>query len=354
MLTRSRSKSVCSDESSSQGSHSLSREISNVSVPSTFVDSQDSAPLSLDTEDRARKPSSIKHAHHLSSSSQWVVILPRDALVDNNGQPQFIKYPDPHSGILRQYLISADQRRIYELNKTSSQYRSWFIGESVQSDGSFYVCTRMDPLFLILAALLSSKSIDKFTTLDAILDHCSHSYLIENLVSPAQMNNITDSKVIQGDVVVYRYNKQKTLCWLSKKVDLLSKTLKEQCIYVGKGSQSAHYVRTNKRTSLAEDEQYKEYASGMIKDYVPASLCEDLDAKYQLVAVDRKRPIEDSHDLPAKKRQALGISEPTEDYSKGVKPVAVKVEPKLSAAQKALAKVNKKGMKTMTSFFTKK
>lgn len=39
----------------------------------------------------------------------------------------------------------------------------------------------------------------------------------------------------------------------------------------------------------------------MIKDYVPASLCEDLDAKYQLVAVDRKRPIEDSHDLPAKK-----------------------------------------------------
>ncbi|XP_011409827.1 PREDICTED: ribonuclease H2 subunit B-like [Amphimedon queenslandica] len=351
MLTRNRSKSVCSDESLSQGSHSLSREISNVSVSSsTFVDSQDSAPLSLITEDRERKPSSIKHAHHLSSS-QWVVILPRDALGDNNVQPQFIKYPDPHSGILRQYLISADQRRIYELNKTSSQYRSWFIGESVQSDGSFYVCTKMDPLFFILAALLSSKSIDKFTTLDAILDHCSHSYLIENLVSPTQMSNITDSKVIQGDVIVYRYNKEKTLCWLSKKVELLSSTLKEQGIYVGKGSQSVHYVRSNKQTSLAEDEEYKEYASGMIKDYVPASLCEDLDAKYQLAAVDRKRPIEDGNELPAKKRQ---ISEPTEDYSKGVKPVAVKVEPKLSAAQKALAKVNKKGMKTMTSFFTKK
>lgn len=60
--------------------------------------------------------------------------------------------------------------------------------------------------------------------------------------------------------------------------------------------------------------------------------------------------------------------EPTEDYSKNVKPVAVKVRcnldeiwfnvkqtvPKLTSAQKALAKVDKKGMKTMTSFFTKK
>ena len=78
MLTRSRSKSVCSDESSSQGSHSLSREISNVSASSTFVDSQDSAPLSI-TEDRTRKPSGTKHAHHLSSS-QWVVIFPRKIL----------------------------------------------------------------------------------------------------------------------------------------------------------------------------------------------------------------------------------------------------------------------------------
>ena len=75
-------------------------------------------------------------------------------------------------GLLRQYLVSADQRSIYELNKTSSQYRSWLVGESVQSgmclcvcvdnyevflDGSFYVCTKMDPLYFILAALLSSK-----------------------------------------------------------------------------------------------------------------------------------------------------------------------------------------------------
>ena len=89
MLTRSRSKSVdttCSDESSSQGSLGLTRELSAASSSSTFVDSQDSAPPSLVPERETRKPSNKKKpAHHLPSShsgksSQWVVIFPRKGI----------------------------------------------------------------------------------------------------------------------------------------------------------------------------------------------------------------------------------------------------------------------------------
>lgn len=46
------------------------------------------------------------------------------------------------------------------------------------------------------------------------------------------------------------------------------------------------------------------YACGMIKDYIPVSLCNMLDAKYQIVSTDRKRAIEEEDEQkchPAKK-----------------------------------------------------
>lgn len=105
MLTRQRSKSIDSSDSS-QGS-SLIRQSSSAS---TFIDSQDSAPPYRHT------PTS-RHTHlPTPKSTQWVVIAPSknrwvgvvyitplgaafagDTL--NNAHPNFISYPDPHTGI---------------------------------------------------------------------------------------------------------------------------------------------------------------------------------------------------------------------------------------------------------------
>jgi ribonuclease H2 subunit B len=83
------------------------------------------------------------------------MILPES--IADNSQLNFISYPDPHSGHLKQYILSDDERNIYELNQTNEKYRGWFIDDTIQSDGSLYVCTPIDPLFLVLSAICNAK-----------------------------------------------------------------------------------------------------------------------------------------------------------------------------------------------------
>jgi hypothetical protein len=59
------------------------------------------------------------------------MILPES--IADNSQLNFISYPDPHSGHLKQYILSDDERNIYELNQTNEKYRGWFIDDTIQS-----------------------------------------------------------------------------------------------------------------------------------------------------------------------------------------------------------------------------
>jgi hypothetical protein len=46
---------------------------------------------------------------------------------------------------------------LQEVNWYKERYRSWFIDDSVQGDGSLYLCTPVDPLFLALPLLEASR-----------------------------------------------------------------------------------------------------------------------------------------------------------------------------------------------------
>ena len=46
---------------------------------------------------------------------------------------------------------------LQEVNWYKERYRSWFIGDSVLEDGSMYLCTLVDPLFLALPLMESSR-----------------------------------------------------------------------------------------------------------------------------------------------------------------------------------------------------
>jgi ribonuclease H2 subunit B len=154
--------------------------------------------------------------------------------------------------------------------------------------------------------------------------------------------------MLNGDKV-YRYDQNKTLTWLAKKIQLLAQTLKEESVYVGSGYCNTAYM--NQTTTQSTEEEYLHYACGMVQDYVPPLIADLLDEKYHKV----KQQVEENP--PSAKKPKIGISEPLEDYSNKTDHhhiMSVKTIPKLSAAQKALTKVNKKGMQKMTSFFTSK
>lgn len=251
--------------------------------------------------------------------------------------------------------------------KVNDGPRSWFIDNTVQTDGSLHMCTPIDPLFLALPYLLSAAKLGKFTTMDAILeDHSTHSSrILEECIASNQWEHVTDIKELSNGMKVYRYSWEKTRSWLKAKVEALGSGLKEEGVYVGAGSMSSSLVKSSRQESTSKDD-YFHYAYGVISDYLPSELADKLAKDYPSVlessqaAVSLKRESDNSAEAngapPTKKsRAATSGNEPLEDYtmltSEASKPKQVT---HLSSAQKALTKVDKTGMKAISSFFSPK
>ena len=60
-----------------------------------------------------------------------------------------------HAGEPAEYLLI--DGHLQEVNWYKERYRSWFIGDSVLEGGSMYLCTPVDPLFLALPMMESSR-----------------------------------------------------------------------------------------------------------------------------------------------------------------------------------------------------
>ena len=61
----------------------------------------------------------------------------------------------PHAGEPAEYLLI--DGHLQEVNWYKERFRSWFVGDAVLEDGSMYLCTPVDPLFLALPLLDSSR-----------------------------------------------------------------------------------------------------------------------------------------------------------------------------------------------------
>ncbi|XP_008945343.1 PREDICTED: ribonuclease H2 subunit B, partial [Merops nubicus] len=153
-----------------------------------------------------------------------------------------------------------------------------------------------------------------------------------------------------GSQKFHKYSQEKTLKWLKKKVNQTVKALKSNDIIVGGRVYAATFISSRQNTDTEED--YVRYAHGLISEYIPEDLSKEL-LKY-LGLPELKSP---TPEPPSKKRKLSDVPvEAEEDYTKcnssNVK--TKKANTKMSAAQKALAKVDKSGMKSISSFFSSK
>uniref|UniRef100_A0A8C6XH64 Ribonuclease H2 subunit B n=1 Tax=Naja naja TaxID=35670 RepID=A0A8C6XH64_NAJNA len=292
-----------------------------------------------------------------NSSRQWVVVLPESAtdLPKKPGAgPLFSRLPHPSTGQAALYLFGSDACQIFEIKAFHEEYRSWFIGQEVQYDGRLFFATPMDPLFLVLFYLMKAeKEQGKFQPLDQVLvdeEFSSSIQLLQCTNTSQSIHHIAEQKEIGGKKF-FRYSEKKTLTWLNKKVNQLVKVIKENNIPVGEKVQAATFISNNQANSGTE-EDYIRYAHGLISEYIPEELSATL-ANYLRLPQGTDLPSE-----PASKKRKLsdGPVEAEEDYTKfntgDLK--NKKASSKMSAAQKALAKVDKSGMKTMSSFFRPK
>ncbi|XP_039674572.1 ribonuclease H2 subunit B isoform X2 [Perca fluviatilis] len=269
-----------------------------------------------------------KQTPNLQNDS-WVVIA-ADSVIDtqkNDSDPAFVRLRNPSTDAASLYMLSSGDVQLFEVKAFEEDFHSWFVGQTVQRDGRLLFVTPMDPLYLILPYLMKSDKEGKFQPVDQVVmdeEFPACSKLLSCTRSLAFLHHIAEEKEV-GKLKFHRYNQEKTMNWLKKKVERTVTTLKARSISVGEGVKSITYIRVKSESDYHE-EDYLRYAHGLISQY----LSEDL-----------SKALLDHLQLPE-----LTSPKETEPPSKPSK--------KMTAAQKSLAKVDKTGMKTMSSFFSPK
>ncbi|XP_043556366.1 ribonuclease H2 subunit B isoform X1 [Chiloscyllium plagiosum] len=290
-------------------------------------------------------------------SNQWV-LLAQESVIDVPDKavcgPVFTRLRNPKTGTAALYLFNSGASQVYEVKAFDEEYRSWFIGQSVQHDGRLLFVTPLDPLFLILPYLIqANEKQGKFQPVDQVIkdeDFPGCSNVLNCTRTLQSLHHITDEKEI-GNRKFYKYNQEKTLGWLKKKAEQTVKALKDTSISVGGGVQSSMLIR-NKPVTEVTEEDYLRYAHGLLSDYIPADLSIELRKFLELPAVPTKTAVGEP---PSKKRKISDKPvEAEEDYTKFNSDSKEKKPSKMTAAQKSLAKVDKSGMKNISAFFASK
>ncbi|XP_043105313.1 ribonuclease H2 subunit B isoform X2 [Puntigrus tetrazona] len=269
-----------------------------------------------------------KRSVHTDNDS-WVVIAPDSALDtgrSEEGDPSFIKLKNPATGGSSLYMFGCGDVSVYEVKAFSEDFRSWFIGQTVQRDGRLLYVTPIDPLFLLLPYISSTATEGKFQPAKQMImdeDYPGCTRLLRCKQGLDCLHHVADEKEV-GDLKVHRYNQEKTLEWLKKKVQRTIITLKKSDVSVGGGVKSSMYVRVKHEDATEED--YLRYAHGLISEYISEDLSKALLKHLQLPEISSPKE--------------------TEPPSKPPK--------KMTAAQKSLAKVDKTGMKSLSAFFSPK
>ncbi|KAM5312602.1 ribonuclease H2 subunit B isoform 3-T3 [Glossophaga mutica] len=316
-----------------------------------------------------------------TDAQQLVFLLPeylKDASKKMKTGLMFVKLVNPCSGEGALYLFNMCLQQLFEIKVFKEKHHSWFINQSVQSGGLIHFATPVDPLFLILHYLIKADKEGKFQPLDQVVvdDMFPNCILLLKLPELEKLlQHVTEEKEIDKKKY-YKYSKEKTLKWLGKKVNQTMAALKNNNINVGARVQSNAFFSSH-QISSDKEEDYIYYAHGLISDYIPKELNDDLSKYLKLPEPSASLPKPPSkvqiahwfflngllyqgdilHHFTALTLQKVKLShepiEAKEDYTKfNTKDLKTeKKNSKMTTAQKALAKVDKTGMKSIDSFF---
>ncbi|XP_041806828.1 ribonuclease H2 subunit B isoform X3 [Chelmon rostratus] len=273
----------------------------------------------------ATKKKRTPNAQH----DNWVVVAADSAIETqkHESDPAFVRLRNPSTDAASLYMLSSGDVQLFEVKAFEEDFHSWFVGQTVQRDGRLLFVTPMDPLFLILPYLIKSGREGKFQPVDQLIkdeEFPACSRLLSCTRSLASLHHIAEEKEVEL-LKFHRYSQEKTMNWLKKKVERTVSALKKRNISVGEGVKSTTYIRVKSESDYHE-EDYLRYAHGLISEYISEDLSKALLKHLQLPELTSPKEAEPPSKPPKK----------------------------MSAAQKSLAKVDKTGMKPMSSFFSPK
>ncbi|KAK6962584.1 ribonuclease H2 subunit B [Biomphalaria glabrata] len=318
--------------------------------------------MSSSTRKSSRKSQEEKprpEKRDIKNSDRWIFLMKNEIITCNEEglKPTLCKLRHPRLKTGVMYLLSADCTSVYELTAFKEKFRSWFIGNSVLSNGQMYITTPLDPLFLILPYIINSGETNRFMTLEQIVldEEFPDSHKLVTCCNPEQLQLVSDCKEIDDDLKVFKFNKEKTLSWLKKKTEAVAEALEMKKIPVSSGSSHSSIFIPSGNAEICKD-SYMIFAHGILSEYLSLDLEAELKTFIGLNTTNETpSPTSVTDEPPNKKQKLTTVVAPLEDYTQGkdLKKDKSKTS-KVSAAQKRLDKVDKTGMKSMLSFFSPK
>ncbi|XP_044021156.1 ribonuclease H2 subunit B [Aphidius gifuensis] len=294
----------------------------------------------------------VKTSNSHPAANSWVFLMKGDGLDGNDGgKPDVVKLKHPASGQSAMFVFSTGDLTVQEVLTFDENKRSWFIDDNVKSDGKMHLSTPIDPIFLVLPYLRNSQHVMPLEQVLRDEDYPETSRLAkcQNL----KLSLVADRK---GDesYQAFKYNEEKTMCWLQKKVERVADILRQKGIHVSQGAVSANYVKSTKYEP-GTDIEYIKYAHGIVSEYLTDDLSKKL-AQYLNIPdeADKKRKLNTNpKDGPEEKRQKKEPDDENLSRSRALdltKPEKPQKPPTLTkkelARQKAAA-----GSKSITNFF---
>lgn len=290
-----------------------------------------------------------------NQSNTWVFLMKDNANNKNENQADIVKLRHPASNKPAAFSFSPGNITVQEVLIFDENKRSWFIDDNVKSDGKLHLSTPIDPIFLVLPYLRKSQ-------LAQPLEQCLWDEDFPETSRLAKCKNLELSLVAdrkgEESLQAFKFNEEKSLKWLQKKVEKVADVLKQKGVHVSQGAMSATYVKSTKLETGTEAE-YLKYAHGIVSEYLAEDLSKKL-AQYLNIpdeAESKKRKLNDPKDGSDEKKFKKDSFEDnptpkpkTKNSTKSEK--VQKITPpgkKELARQKAAA-----GSKSISSFFQKK
>ncbi|XP_014481894.1 PREDICTED: ribonuclease H2 subunit B [Dinoponera quadriceps] len=296
----------------------------------------------------------VKTANCHPSANTWVFLMKGDNLDDtDDGQPEVVKLRHPASSKPAIFVFSPGNITVQEVLMFDESKRSWFIDDNVKSDGKLHLSTPIDPIFLVLPYLRKSQ-------LAQPLEQCLWDEDYPETSRLAQCKNLKLSLVAdrKGDesLQAFKFNEEKSLKWLQKKVERVADVLKQKGIHVSQGAMSATYVKSTKFETGTEAE-YLKYAHGIVSEYLAEDLSKQL-AQYMNIpdeAEGKKRKLSNPKVEPDEKRPKKDPLKESPAPKAKMKELTKPEKKNAAPGKKELAKQRAAaGSKSITSFFKKK
>jgi len=272
--------------------------------------------------------------------------------------------PHPHRKTDAKFVFCNDN--VMEVNRMAEHPSSWFIEDEVQQDGSLFMATPVDPLFVLipLLELNRKKTADHaglFCDLSQMLSDTNKSgYAHFSKFSAEALNLQLICDVNKDhDEPLYRLNDSKVTKWLRVKVDRLAESLASSDLVQTRlsGARASAFRRSTKDQQPTPTEDLLRHALGFLSEYVDAERIKVVADSYgitnfgvaKITAFDQfaytpdKRKRDDADDEEDDPQTTPGSSK--KDSAK---------KAKLTPGQAKLAKTNIRGMNKISAFFTPK